>query len=245
VTTYNALRAQSKIIIPQGSRAAYGAEAITFDFKVMCGIRNETKCAVKALKVMEEERRMEEVEYGLPVPREAMRLAGNPETPRLITNRTGIDHTDGMLKWAVNKAGELEKERLCGFLFKSKSPSSGMRSVKVYADSGMPSQKGVGIFAGAFMQRFPLVPVEDDGRLHDPVLRENFIETIFAYKRWQEHLDKGKAAKDLVEFHTDHKLLFMSHSPKHSTNLGRLVAQPKGSAGSGSIRREEYDKRRK
>lgn len=120
-----------------------------------------------------------------------------------------------------------------------------MRSVKVYADSGMPSQKGIGIFAGAFMQRFPLVHVEDDGRLHDPVLRENFIETIFAYKRWQEPLDKGKSAKDLVEFHTDHKLLFMSHSPKHSTNLGRLVAQPKGRAGSGIIRREEYDKRRK
>jgi hypothetical protein len=76
--TYNALRAQSKIIIPQGGCAAYGAEAITFDFKVMCDIRNETKCAVKALKVMEEERRMEEVEYGLPVPWEAMRLVCIP-----------------------------------------------------------------------------------------------------------------------------------------------------------------------
>lgn len=172
-----------------------------------------------------------EVEYGLSIPREAMRLVGNPESPRLITNKTGIDHTDGMLTWASKKLGELEKENLCGFLFKSKSPSSGMRSVKVYADSGMPSQKGVGLFAGAFMKRFPLLPVEEDGRLHDPVLRENFIERIFAYKRWQEHLDKGNSAKDLVEFHTDHKLLVMSHSPKHATALGRLVAQPQGSAG--------------
>ncbi|MBM4271638.1 MAG: DUF1722 domain-containing protein, partial [Deltaproteobacteria bacterium] len=108
---------------------------------------------------------------------------------------------------------------------------------KVYTDSGMPSQKGVGIFAGAFMTRFPLVPVEDDGRLHDPVLRENFIERIFAFKRWQEYLDKGQSMKDLVEFHTDHKLLVMSHSPKHSTTLGRLVADSKGSAGN---RNETY-----
>jgi len=81
------------------------------------------------------------------------------------------------------------------------------------------------------------VPVEDDGRLHDPVLRENFIERIFAFRRWQEHLDKGQSMKDLVEFHTDHKLLVMSHSPKHSTTLGRLVADSKGSAGN---RNEAY-----
>lgn len=131
-----------------------------------------------------------EVEYGLFVPREAMRLVGDPASPRIVTVHTGIDHTEGMLKWAVKKLKELEKEEFCGFIFKSKSPSSGIGGVKVYLPSGMPSQKGVGIFGGAFMQYFPLIPVIDEGRLHDPGLRENFIERVFVYKRWKEFLEK-------------------------------------------------------
>ncbi len=168
-----------------------------------------------------------EVEYGLPIPREALRLVGKPEDARLMTIKTGIDHTDGMLEWAYGKLKELEKEDLCGFVFKSKSPSSGMQAVKVYGPSGMPVHKGVGVFAGAFMKRFPILPVEEDGRLHDPVLRENFIERIFVYKRWQDLLKKGKTIKNLIDFHTDHKLLVMSHSPKHYSTLGKLVANAK------------------
>jgi len=165
-----------------------------------------------------------EVEYGLPIPREALRLIGKPENARLVTIKTGIDHTDGMLAWAKIKLKELEKEDLCGFIFKSKSPSSGMQAVKVYGPSGMPVHKGVGIFAGAFMKHFPLLPVEEDGRLHDPALRENFIERVFVYKRWQDLLIKGSTVKHLIDFHTNHKLLIMSHSPKHSSALGKLVA---------------------
>ncbi|MCX8111098.1 MAG: DUF523 and DUF1722 domain-containing protein [Syntrophorhabdaceae bacterium] len=165
-----------------------------------------------------------EVEYGLPVPREAMRLVGSPEDPRLLTIKTGIDHTDGMKRWADTRLKELEKEGLCGFIFKSKSPSSGMQGVKVYSSGGMPVKKGTGIFAGAFMRHFPLLPVEDDGRLNDPVIRENFIERIFVYKRWQGFIERGGEHKDLVAFHTDHKYLIMSHSPKHLTELGRIVA---------------------
>jgi uncharacterized protein YbbK (DUF523 family) len=127
-----------------------------------------------------------EVEYGLPVPREAMRLVGNPETPRLVTIRTRIDHTDGMLAWADKRLEALAALDLCGFIFKSRSPSSGMAAVKVYTETGMAVKKGVGIFAGAFMKRFPLLPVEEDGRLNDPFLRENFIERIFVYRRWRE-----------------------------------------------------------
>jgi uncharacterized protein YbgA (DUF1722 family) len=99
-----------------------------------------------------------------------------------------------------------------------------MRGVKVYNTSGMPSHRGVGIFAGAFMTHFPLMPVEDEGRLHDPVLRENFIERIFVFKRWKEFMKKGGPARDLISFHTDHKLMILSHSPKHYAALGRLVA---------------------
>lgn len=168
-----------------------------------------------------------EVEYGLSVPREPMRLVGDPDSPHLITIRTGVDHTEGILKWAEKKLKELEKEELCGFIFKSRSPSSGIGGVKVYTSSGMPSQRGVGIFGGAFMQHFPLIPVIDDGRLHDPSLRENFIEKVFVYKRWKEFMKKGGLVRDLIIFHTEHKLLILSHSPKHFSILGQLVASAK------------------
>jgi uncharacterized protein YbgA (DUF1722 family)/uncharacterized protein YbbK (DUF523 family) len=168
-----------------------------------------------------------EVECGLPVPRESMHLAGNPESPRLVTTRTKNDHTERMVNWARKRVGELEKENLCGFIFKSNSPSSGMERVKVYNDHGMAQKIGVGMFARAFMDHFPLIPVEEDGRLHDVRLRENFIELIFALKRWRELLDHHQSRGKLVAFHTQHKLLILSHSQKHSTILGKLVAEAK------------------
>jgi len=156
-----------------------------------------------------------------------MRLIGDPQNPRLITIRTAIDHTEGMKKWAENKLRELNKQELLGFIFKSRSPSSGMKGVKVYDDKGVPHPNGVGIFADAFMKRFPLVPVIDEGRLNDPVLREAFIEKIFVFHRWSEFLKKGGHIKDLQEFHARHKLLMLAHSPKHVTVLGRYVAEHK------------------
>ena len=167
-----------------------------------------------------------EVECGLGIPREAMRLTGDPEHPRLVTNRTGVDHTERMLTWARRRVVELEREDLCGFIFKSDSPSSGMERVKVYTDKGMPVKKGVGMFARVFMEHFPLLPVEEEGRLHDPKLRENFIESIFTLKRWRENLAQGPTRRGLVDFHTRHKLLLLSHSPRHMRDLGKLAAQP-------------------
>ena len=165
-----------------------------------------------------------EVEYGLPVPREAMRLTGDPDAPRLLTARAGVDHTAGMLQWAGIRLQALENEELCGFIFKSRSPSSGMKGVKVYPPSGIPTHRGVGIFARAFMERFRLMPTEEDGRLHDPTLRENFIERIVVFKRWKEFQKSGGSTRALIDFHAHHKLLILSHSPKHYTALGRLVA---------------------
>ncbi|KAA0241720.1 MAG: DUF1722 domain-containing protein [Candidatus Brocadia sp. AMX2] len=138
-----------------------------------------------------------ECEYGLPVPREPLRLVGRPESPRLITIKTGIDHTEKMLQWAEKKLGELEQENLCGFIFKSKSPSSGIVGVKMYTPSGIPSQRGAGIFGGAFMKHFP------------------------------QKIQKSKSINDLVEFHTNHKLLMLAHSPRHYSSLGQLVASAK------------------
>jgi uncharacterized protein YbgA (DUF1722 family) len=121
----------------------------------------------------------------------------------------------------------LENEDLCGFIFKSRSPSSGMRQIKVYDDQGVPRKTGTGIFARAFMEHFPLIPVEDDGRLHDPRIRENFIERIFTLMRWREAVSKKMSRGTLVEFHTRHKLLLLSHSHKHYRTMGKLVARAK------------------
>jgi len=142
-----------------------------------------------------------EVECGLPVPREAMRLVGSAESPRLVAVRTRRDITEQMQRWADRRVAELEKEGLCGFIFKSGSPSSGMEKVKVYTDAGIPRKIGVGMFARKFMEHFPLLPVEDEGRLHDAVLRERFIESIFVYARWTDTLAMKPFLPGLVRFH--------------------------------------------
>jgi len=168
-----------------------------------------------------------EVECGLPVPRESMHLEGDLDSPRLVTSRTKQDMTEKMVNWAGRRVNELEKEGLMGFIFKSDSPSSGMERVRVYNEKGMPVKKGVGMFARAFMEHFPLLPVEEEGRLHDPKLRDNFIERIFALARWRDVLPKGMTRGNLVDFHTRHKLLILSHNPKHYQMMGKLVAQAK------------------
>jgi len=168
-----------------------------------------------------------EVECGLGVPRESMHLEGDPDSPRLVTTHTKQDMTDRVVQWARKRVVELEKDNLCGFIFKSDSPSSGMERVKVYNEKGMPVKRGVEMFARIFMEHFLLLPVEDEGRLHDPNLRENFIERIFALKRWREILSKKESRGNVVDFHTRHKLLILSHSPKHYQVMGKLVARAK------------------
>jgi len=168
-----------------------------------------------------------EVECGLSIPREAMHLVGTVDDPRLVTVRTGIDHTPAMKEWTGGKLDELERQQLCGYIFKSRSPSCAVRGVNIYAGSPSP-RRSAGIFATAFMKRFPLMPVEDEGRFHDLELRENFIERLFVFERWRELTVKKRGSfKDLLEFHTSHKLLVMAHSPKHLSVLGRLVSHAK------------------
>ena len=168
-----------------------------------------------------------EVECGFGIPREPFRLVGDPQDPRLVTTRTNQDHTERMAQWAWKRVEELEKEGLCGYIFKSGSPSSGMERVKVYDSNGVPRKVGVGIFARVFMEHFPLLPVEDEGRLNDRELRENFIERIFTLKRWRETLLQKQNLGNLINFHTRHKLLILSHSPEHYRTMGRVVAQGK------------------
>lgn len=171
-----------------------------------------------------------EVECGYPVPREPFHLEGDPAKPRLIASKTGKDHTERMERWARNRVRELEKEDLCGFIFKSGSPSSGMERVKVRNDRGLPVKKGSGIFARIFMEHFPDTPAEEDGRLHDMPLRENFIERIFILMRWREMLQESGNLGGLVDFHTRHKMLILSHQPQIYRDMGKLVAVGKKSA---------------
>ncbi len=166
-----------------------------------------------------------EVESGFPVPREAFRLVGVPAAPRLLTRQSEVDATAQMERWIVRKLPLLEKENLCGFIFKSKSPSSGMERVKVYNEKGVAEKSGVGIFARALMERLPLLPVEEEGRLQDIQLRENFIVRIFVYRRWRQLQAAGTTPAQLVDFQRRHKLLLMAHSPEMARRLGKLVAE--------------------
>jgi uncharacterized protein YbgA (DUF1722 family)/uncharacterized protein YbbK (DUF523 family) len=161
---------------------------------------------------------------GLPVPREPMRLEGDPASPRLVTVRTRIDLTDRMDAWCAEEVSRLEQEDLCGFIFKKGSPSSGLYRVKVYGRPGEPPRSGRGLFAAAVARRFPRLPLEEEGRLLDPAIRENFIERVFTYRRWKDFLRDDVSPAGLVAFHTEHKLLVMAHSPDHYRRLGRLVA---------------------
>ena len=166
-----------------------------------------------------------ESECGLGIPREAMRLEGKINNPQLVTVKTKIDLTSKMKKWAKKRIPGLMEEELCGFIFKSKSPSCGMERIKVYNKNGIPAHSGTGLFAAEFTNRYPLIPVEDEGRLHDPGIRENFIERIFTLKKWRDTASGKPSAGRLVKFHTENKLLFFSHSEKHYRQMGKIVAE--------------------
>lgn len=165
-----------------------------------------------------------EAECGLGIPRPSMRLVGDPHSPRLVVTSTGQDHTKRMLDFSRKRVRQLAGEDLDGFIFKKNSPSSGMERVKVFDQKGMPHRVGTGLFARTFMDRFPLLPVEDEGRLHDVHLRENFIERIFCLARYRNQVAPRFSVAKLVRFHSAHKLQIMAHSPKHLRQMGQLVA---------------------
>jgi uncharacterized protein YbgA (DUF1722 family)/uncharacterized protein YbbK (DUF523 family) len=167
-----------------------------------------------------------ELEVGMGVPREAVRLEGEPAAPRMVGVRTETDHTSAMTRFAAARVRQLTGLGLHGYVFKKGSPSCGLERVRVYGKSGTPSRRGRGLFAAAFSEALPLVPVEEEGRLNDPVLRENFIERVFAYRRL-EGLAAAPTRAGLVAFHTVHKFQLLAHSPRYYRALGRLVAEQK------------------
>jgi uncharacterized protein YbgA (DUF1722 family)/uncharacterized protein YbbK (DUF523 family) len=168
-----------------------------------------------------------ELEVGMGVPRESVRLVEPVSDPKMIAERSGKDWTMAMKRFAAIRTNELVDLRLSGYVFKNNSPSCGVERVRVYDTKHMPSRRGRGLFAAAVIKTLPLLPVEEEGHLNDPALRENFIERVFAYHRWQDTLMSPKTARALVAFHTRHKFLLLAHSERHYRRLGRLVASIK------------------
>lgn len=165
-----------------------------------------------------------EVGIGLGIPRSPIRLVGSPRAPRAVSVKDPtMDVTDKLAAYGKEQARQLAD--LSGYVFKSKSPSCGLERVKTYQGDRAPAANGRGIYAAAFLASQPWLPAEEEGRLSNPRLRENFIERVFAYRRWQELVALGLTASRLVEFHMHHKLALMVHDVEAYRALGRLVAQ--------------------
>ncbi len=170
-----------------------------------------------------------EVEVGMPVPRPSIRLTGRSEAPLLVAERTGEDWTGRMAAYATRRVERLGHLGLDGWVTKKDSPSCGLERVRVHGTKGGPPRRdGVGAFVAVLRARLPLLPIEEEGRLHDPLLRESFVERIFAHARWKALLGEGLTRGGLVAFHTAQKLAVLAHSPEGYRRLGRLVAGVKG-----------------
>jgi uncharacterized protein YbgA (DUF1722 family)/uncharacterized protein YbbK (DUF523 family) len=165
-----------------------------------------------------------EVAIGMGTPRPSIRLIGEVQAPRAIGSMDGsLDVTDALREYSTGTARRLDG--LCGFVFKKDSPSCGMERVKVYNDTGMPQRDGAGIFARAVQEANPLLPVEEEGRLNDPGLRENFVLRVLVYARWQALRQQRLSKKGMIDFHTRHKLLLLAHSPSAYRGLGGMLAR--------------------
>ena len=165
-----------------------------------------------------------EVECGLGTPRESMRLVRVDEGIRLLTVKTAVDLTDRMVTYVQRQMPIIAAANLSGYVLKKDSPSCGLERVKIYGVHGLAEKSGRGMFAAALVEAFPHLPVEEEGRLSDPKLRENFVERVFAYWRMRELFRNRWDVGSLVRFHTAHKLILMAHSPEAYRRLGRLTA---------------------
>lgn len=166
-----------------------------------------------------------EVELGLGVPRETLRLERRRDRVAMVGVESGVDHTAVMRRFAEQRVAALAGAELCGYVLKKNSPSCGMDHVRVYGAGGAPTRNGRGLFAEALLRRLPNLPVEEEGRLRDARLRENFVERVFAYRRFRALFGAHWRLRDLVAFHAAHKLQVLAHSPKAYAELGRLVAR--------------------
>lgn len=166
-----------------------------------------------------------EVELGLGIPRETIHLIDVGGAVRLRGTESAADHTDGMRTLAQTRAAELDRSELCGYVFKARSPSCGLFTVPIHRDGAPPLPEGRGVFAQEITNALPELPVEEEGRLHDPAVREAFVERVFAYARLRRAFRPGWRMRDLIEFHASEKLLLLAHRPAIYKSLGPLVAR--------------------
>jgi uncharacterized protein YbgA (DUF1722 family)/uncharacterized protein YbbK (DUF523 family) len=166
-----------------------------------------------------------EVEIGLGVPRETLHLVDEKKGIRLIASASGSDHTERMNSWAKQQVRLIADKQLCGYVFKRSSPSCGLERVKVYRGTGLLHREGRGLFAQALLDHLPNLPAEEEGRLNDPRLRENFVSQVFCYKRWQELRKQGLTRSRIMEFHAKHKFLLMAHAQAGMRRLGNLLGR--------------------
>jgi uncharacterized protein YbgA (DUF1722 family)/uncharacterized protein YbbK (DUF523 family) len=167
-----------------------------------------------------------EAESGMGIPRERMRLEGPFDNPRLIARPSRTDKTDQLMDWSIPKVESMGNDDLCGIIFKKGSPSCGLYQIRPFEpERQMPStQGGPGLFAREFVKRHPNIPMEEEGRLHDAILREVFVEKVFVYHRWKKSVLNSNSPKDLIKFHEIHKYQLMARSQKMLKDLGQCVA---------------------
>ncbi len=166
-----------------------------------------------------------EVEVGMSTPRESLRLAEDGESVKMIAPKSGQDWTERMEAYSEKRVQSLKAHQLRGYILKKDSPSCGMERVRLYNQHNMAERKGIGLYAKSLMKAYPNLPMEEEGRLQDPRLRENFITRVFTYDRWCRLRDQDVQPKDLVNFHTAHKMLLLAHSETIYRDMGPLVAQ--------------------
>lgn len=167
-----------------------------------------------------------EVESGLPIPRPTIHLRGDPESPSIVeVMNPQNEHTERLVNYSKEKVKGLDG--LSGFILKNKSPTCGMERVKVYQEKPKQPKMGVGVFAKELIERYPLLPVEEEGRLNDPHIRENFVERVFVYHRWQTQVLSDPSSKSLLKFHTEHKLTLLAHHQEVYRELGRELSNLK------------------
>jgi uncharacterized protein YbbK (DUF523 family) len=165
-----------------------------------------------------------EVELGLGVPREPIRLEGDPAAPRLVAANSRRDLTRAMTRLARMRAEQLARLDLVGYVLKADSPSCGLERVRVHRDGGRPLRRGTGLFARALVERLPLLPIEEEGRLRNAALRESFVARVLAYARWKGAVAAGMTRPRLAAFHAAHEALLRAHDPATCRRLGTLIA---------------------
>lgn len=206
--------------IPVGISACLLGSAVRFD-----GGHKRCEFAVEQLApYVQFEPICPEMAIGLPTPRPALRLVKGPHQTRLCnSNDPSVDVTDRMQQFSEQRVSQLP--HLCGYIVCAKSPSCGMERVKVWEENGLGARKsGVGLFTAELQRQMPWLPVEEEGRLTDPVLRENFVERVFALYELNMLWRKGLTRGGLFAFHSRYKLSLLAHSQPEYRELGRFVA---------------------